>query len=144
MEESLSREYARAPRGHQVKVDINGRKSKRINLMAALNAQKTILEPFVIDSTIDSTIFNQWLGRCLIPTLKTGSTIIMDNSPIHKTKLTRQLIYAAQCRLLYLPTYSPDFNPIENTWAIIKARIKKIKHQFEHFYDAIDYVFQNN
>jgi len=74
----------------------------------------------------------------LLPTLKKGQTVIMDNASIHKSVQVKQLIEGAGCFLKYLPPYSPDFNPIENYWAVMKNNIKKIRHQFDDIVEAID------
>ena len=140
---SLHRDYGRAPRGTQVFGEIKGQKSPRINLIAA-QCENTLLAPYVFEGSTDAKRFNGWLQKCLVPSLKPKSLILMDNYSIHKTKQTKNIIEAAKCQLLYLPKYSPDLNPIEKTWGWIKARIKKVSHQFENLNDAIDYVFQKN
>jgi len=65
----------------------------------------------------------------------------MDNAPFHKSKLTRELIESAGCKLLFQPSYSPDLNPIEQQWAIMKRAIKHILQSFEKLYDAIVHFF---
>jgi len=65
----------------------------------------------------------------LIPSLSKGQVVIMDNAPIHKNNRIREMIENAECKLLYLPTYSPDLNPIENYWAVMKKMIRKIRDQ---------------
>ena len=62
----------------------------------------------------------------------------MDNASIHKSITVEEVIKSAGCSLIYLPPYSPDFNPIENYWAVMKNNIKKIRHNFENIVDAID------
>jgi len=68
----------------------------------------------------------------------------MDNAPIHKNKRIREMIENAGCKLLYLPTYSPDLNPIENYWAVMKKMIRKIRDQYDNIGEAMDVVLQNN
>jgi transposase len=136
----LSRDYARSPRGEQVICDVKGRKYQRVSMIAA-QAGKAILAPMVFEGTTDSKLFNHWLKECLVPELKPGQIIIMDNYCIHKTAKTKEIIEMAGCKILFLPPYSPDFNPIENTWANIKARIRKIKNSCDDFYKAIDLAF---
>ena len=62
----------------------------------------------------DSSVFNTWLKKVLLPVLAPGTTLVMDNASFHKGADTKRLIQEAKCHLLYLPTYSPDFNPIEH------------------------------
>ena len=73
-----------------------------------------------------------------MPVLKKGQVVIMDNCSIHKSNKVLELINQAGCKLIYLPPYSPDFNPIENYWAVMKNNIKKIRHKFENIVEAID------
>lgn len=67
----------------------------------------------------------------------------MDNASFHKSARTKELIESVGCFLKFLPAYSPDLNPIENQWAILKARIRKIKDNFNTFLEAIDYALIN-
>ena len=67
----------------------------------------------------------------------------MDNAKFHKSDKARELIEQSGCTLKFLPSYSPDLNPIENWWSIIKTKIRNIKHKFEEIEDAIDYVLNS-
>lgn len=79
----------------------------------------------VIDGAMDGEMFRAWTEQMLAPTLRPGDVVIMDNLPAHKVAGVREAIEAAGARLLYLPPYSPDFNPIENAFAQIKALLRK-------------------
>jgi transposase len=72
----------------------------------------------------------------LVPALKPGMTYIIDNASPHKSKKIIQLIEAASCRVIFLPSYSPDFNPIEHHWNAIKNTIKQIAFVTQDFYEA--------
>ncbi len=91
--------------------------------MIAAQCKKAILAPFVFEGTTDSNLFNHWLESCLVPELKQDQVVVMDNYCIHKGLRTKNIIEDSGCELLFLPPYSPDFNPIENYWAVIKSRI---------------------
>jgi isftu1 transposase len=136
----LSRDYARSPRGKQVISEVKGKKYQRVSMIAA-QVGKSVLAPMVFEGTTDSTLFNGWLEKCLVPELRQGQVVIMDNYSIHKTLKTKDIIEKAGCKLLFLPPYSPDLNPIENLWANIKAHIKKIKNSCHDFHRAIDLAF---
>jgi len=84
-----------------------------------------ITAPFVIDQPMNSLIFRTYLERCLVPTLNPGDIVVMDNLSSHKSEEVREIVEAAGARLLYLPPYSPDFNPIEQAFAKVKAHLHK-------------------
>lgn len=119
----------------------SGRRFARESFVAGLKNQKTIA-PFCYSGTMDSELFNYWLVNFLIPDVSPGDTIIMDNATFHKSGKTRDIIRAAKCKLVFLPPYSPDLNPIEKFWANLKANIKKYISKFATLADAIDAVFR--
>ena len=110
--------------------------------MAALNGD-TIKAPIRYSGTANSDLFLYWLETFLLPVLKKGQVVIMDNCSIHKSLKVKELIESVGCRLIYLPPYSPDLNPIENYWAVMKSNIKKIRNNFEDIVDAIDATLTN-
>jgi len=81
--------------------------------------------PFVIDKPMNSAIFLTYLEKCLVPILKPGDVVVLDNLTSHKNDEVRRIIEAAGATLLYLPPYSPDFNPIEQAFAKLKAHLRK-------------------
>lgn len=83
-----------------------------------------ITAPFVIDMPMNSLIFQTYLERCLVPTLKPGDIVVMDNLSSHKSEAVREIVEEAGARLLYLPPYSPDLNPIEQAFAKLKAHLR--------------------
>jgi len=82
-----------------------------------------------------------WIETFLVPVLKPGQVVILDNATFHKSEKTRRLIENVGCSLLFLPPYSPDLNPIEKFWAWFKARIRKLIQNFSTLAQAIDHVF---
>jgi transposase len=142
IDEFLQRDYARAPRGIKVISEVYGRKYGRISVIAAwLPQAKKLIAPYVFEGYTDSERFNGWLEKCLVPELKKGQVIIMDNATFHKSKKTKELIESAGCRLIFQPPYSPDLNPIEQQWAVLKRKFRKHKHRFSTFNEAVDYAF---
>ena len=143
IDSSLSREYARSARGKRVKVDIFGKKSERTSLISGWvhHLLKEFVAPYVFKGYTDSIRFNGWLEKCLLPALGSGWTIVLDNASFHKSSRTRELIEKAGCTLLYLPPYSPDFNPIENQWGSLKTRYRTFKQQGYDHDAAIDASF---
>ena len=94
--------------------------------------------------TCNTELFNTWLERVLLPELQQGQVIIMDNATFHKSSRTKELIEKAGCLLLFLPPYSPDFNPIEKYLANLKARIKSTILNFNSLLDALDFVLSTH
>ena len=84
-----------------------------------------IVAPFVLDGAINRIAFETYVAKVLVPELSPGDVVIMDNLSSHKGPQVRALIEAAGARLFYLPPYSPDFNPIENAFAKLKALLRK-------------------
>lgn len=78
----------------------------------------------VLDGAMNGVAFQAYVQQLLIPTLAPGDIVIMDNLPAHKAEGVRHAIEHAGCRLLYLPPYSPDFNPIEKAFAKLKAVLR--------------------
>ncbi len=86
-------------------------------------------------------MFNTWLKQFLIPELKVGQVVIMDNASFHKSQETQQLIEQAGCKVLFLPPYSPDLNPIEIFWANFKKMVQVNLEQLKTLAKAIDFSF---
>ena len=97
---------------------------KTTTIVAGLSATGMVA-PFVIDGPINRDAFRSYVEKVLVPELAPGDVVIMDNLSSHKGPRVRQMIEAACARLLYLPPYSPDFNPIENAFAKLKALLRK-------------------
>lgn len=91
---------------------------------------------------MDSVLFNFWLANFLLPEIGHGKTIIMDNAAFHKSQQTESIINDAGCSLVFLPTYSPDLNPIEIFWANLKRTIRGTINKFKTLQEAIDRAFQ--
>ena len=83
------------------------------------------IAPFVLDGPINRDAFEAYVEQVLAPSLRPGDIVIMDNLSSHKGPQVRELIEAAGAELRYLPPYSPDFNPIENAFAKLKALLRK-------------------
>lgn len=99
------------------------------------------MAPYVFNGYTDSTRFNEWLEKCLIPEMTPGQTLVLDNASFHKTLKTKEIVEKAGCRLLYLPPYSPDFNPIEKQWAVLKGKYKTFRQRGYEHDTAIDAAF---
>jgi transposase len=88
-----------------------------------------MVAPFVVDGPMTRATFLAYLEQCLRPTLKRGDIVIIDNLPAHKGVAVEKAIKTARARLLYLPKYSPDLNPIELAFSKLKTLLRKAAEQ---------------
>jgi transposase len=137
----LHREFGRALRGQKVYGEISGKRYSRESFIAGL-CNGRVVAPICFDGACDALLFNWWLEYCLIPELKPNQVVVVDNASFHKSEQSKVLVEKAKCRLLFLPPYSPDLNPIEKLWANLKAKIKSIAKTFQTLKESIDYAFQ--
>jgi len=97
---------------------------KTVTFVGALR-QRGMTAPFVIEGAMNGPMFLAYVRQCLVPTLKCGETVLMDNLPVHKVAGVAEAIEAAGATLVYLPKYSPDLNPIELAFSKLKAHLRK-------------------
>ena len=88
-----------------------------------------ITAPFVLDGPINGEAFLAYVEQILVPTLKPGDVVVMDNLGSHKNRAIRKAIRAAGARLVFLPPYSPDLNPIEQVFAKLKTLLRKAEER---------------
>jgi transposase len=142
MDAALMRPYGRSQRGDKILCDVSGKRGQRISIIAAYGAKK-LKAPLRFEGYTDTTVFNHWVKTCLVPVLKPGQTVIIDNASFHKSADTERMIQKCGCSLKFLPTYSPDLNPIEQQWAILKARIRKHRAPEQSLTDSLDTQLKN-
>lgn len=118
----------------------SGKYYQRTNIIAGL-VNNISIAPMIFNGSCNTELFEIWVEKFLIEELKPGQVIIMDNAAFHKSKRTRELIESVGCRLIFLPPYSPDLNPIEKFWANMKKWIKEKITQFDELYDALAAFF---
>lgn len=99
-----------------------------MTFLAALRCDR-IEAPWVLDGPINGESFRTYVDQVLVPTLKPGDVVILDNLGSHKGKAVRRAIRATGARLLFLPPYSPDLNPIEQVFAKLKHLMRKAKER---------------
>jgi transposase len=97
---------------------------KTATLVAGLR-NTGMVAPLVIDGPINGEWFEAYVAQVLVPTLKPGEVVILDNLSSHKRPAAREMIEVAGASMLFLPTYSPDFNPIERAFSKLKALLRK-------------------
>ena len=115
-----------APRGSRLHAKVPHGRWKTMTFLAALRHDR-IDAPWFIEGPIDGVSFRTYVEKVLLPTLRPGDIVVMDNLGSHKGKAVRQLIRSAGARLLFLPPYSPDLNPIEHVFAKLKALLRKAR-----------------
>lgn len=120
----MARLRGRAKRGERCRAAVPHGHWKTTTFTAGLRCDG-LIAPFVLDGPMDGAAFMTYVEKVLIPELRPGDTVIMDNLPAHKISGVREAIEAAGVRLLYLPPYSPDFNPIEMAFSKLKAYLRK-------------------
>ena len=116
--------FAWGPIGERIFDMKQAERTNRYSILAALSNNK-IIAPIVFEGTCFRELFETYLETELLPVLASGTVIIMDNAAFHKGGRIKFLIEQAGCKLLYLPTYSPDLNPIEHHWFRVKTIIKR-------------------
>jgi transposase len=120
----MARLRGRAPRGQRLVGKVPYGHWKTTTFVAALRST-ALTAPCVIDGPMNGNAFLAYVEQILAPTLKPGDIVILDNLRAHKVAGVREAIEATGARLLYLPPYSPDFNPIEQLFAKLKALLRK-------------------
>jgi transposase len=113
-----------APRGTRLKAKIPHGRWKTMTFLAALRHDR-IDAPWLLDGPIDGESFRSYVEKILVPTLRPGDIVIMDNLGSHKGRAVRQAIRSAGAKLFFLPKYSPDLNPIEQVFAKLKHLLRK-------------------
>jgi transposase len=121
---SMARRHGRMRRGHRLVAAVPHGHWKTTTFLAALRHDR-IAAPCVFDGAINGERFRAWIEQALAPTLRPGDLVIMDNLGAHKVQGVREAIEARGARLLHLPPYSPDLNPIEQVFAKLKALLRR-------------------
>jgi transposase len=133
----MARLRGRAPRGERCRAGIPHGHWKTTTFTGGLRLSG-MTAPFVYDGAMNGTVFRAYVEQVLAPTLKPADVVIMDNLSAHKAAGVREAIERTGARLLFLPPYSPDFNPIENAFAKLKALLRaKAQRTIKGLWDAI-------
>ena len=120
----MTRTHGRAPRGRRLVAKVPHGKWRTLTFLAALRLDR-IAAPCVIDGPINGQSFLAYVEQFLVPTLAPGDVVVMDNLGSHKGKAVRRAIRSAGAKLLFLPKYSPDLNPIEQVFAKLKGLLRQ-------------------
>jgi len=144
----MARMYGRARKGERCRAPVPHGHWKTTTFVGGLTLAG-VVAPMTLDGAMTGAAFLAYVEQILAPTLRRGDVVVMDNLPAHKSIAIRETIEAAGAVLLFLPPYSPDFNPIELAFAKIKAQLKKaaartIPALWDAIRDAIDAVTPND
>lgn len=115
------RPHGWAVRGQKIYGDVVGKREKKTNLLMAQRG-KEWLAPLLFKGSCVAATVETWIEKCLLKELDRPSIVIMDNAPVHRKNIIRQMLEEHGHTLLPLPPYSPDFNPIEQTFGFLKRR----------------------
>jgi len=121
---NMARLRGRAPKGERLRAGLPKGHWKTTTFVAGLRLTG-MTAPMVLDGPMNRATFLAYVQQVLVPTLEPGDIVLADNLPAHKGRPVREAIEAAGASLLFLPPYSPDFNPIENAFAKLKALLRK-------------------
>lgn len=121
---SLHELYAYAPKGERAYCSVPRNRGKNTTLLSSMNLSG-MGPSMVVEGGTNAAVFETYLREALLPTLDEGDMVVMDNLRVHKTERVRELIEGVGVEVLYLPPYSPDYNPIEEAFSKIKNLIRK-------------------
>jgi transposase len=119
----MTRTHGRAERGQRVQATVPGGHWKMLTILGAMSAEGMVAA-MTVEAATDAEVFLAFLDHVLCPRLRIGHVVVMDNLSAHKVDGVRQRIEACGARVLYLPPYSPDMNPIEKAWSKLKQGLR--------------------
>jgi transposase len=121
----MTRRTGRAPGGQRVVGHVPRNHGPNVTCLVAIGPDG-LHAPCVFEGALDGALFVRWVSDWLVPTLRPGMTVVLDNLSVHKTPAARAAIEGAGCQLRFLPAYSPDFNPIEFMFAKLKTYLRGV------------------
>jgi transposase len=121
---SLSPAYAWAPKGERAHCSVPRNRGPNTTLLSSMTLQG-MGPALTVEGATDSAVFETYVEQVLAPTLRRAQVVVMDNLTAHKGERVKAMIEQRGCQLVYLPAYSPDFNPIEEAFSKIKGLVRK-------------------
>jgi transposase len=123
---SMTRLRARAPKGKRAYGKVPRNRGKNATLIAAITLEGAMGESMTIEGATDALAFEAYVEHFLAPSLEEGQVVVLDGLGAHRTEKVRELVEARGAQLLFLPSYSPDLNPIEEAFSKIKTVVRKV------------------
>jgi transposase len=134
---NMTRLYGRASKGSRCYDKAPDRRWETVTVLSSIRLGGET-ESIMFDGAVDRKMFEAYIEEILIPTLRPGDIVIMDNLASHKSEKSRKLIKSKYANCLFLPAYSPDFNPIEKMWSKVKQILRGLKARTrEELFDAV-------
>jgi transposase len=122
---SMAPIYGYAPRGERLRLRVPRRRGKNTTLLSSMSMWG-MGPSLAVEGATTAVVFEAYVEKVLAPSLRVGQVVVMDNLGAHRPKRVRELIEERGCELLYLPSYSPDLNPIEEAFAKIKHHLREV------------------
>lgn len=141
---NMQKEYGYQLKSQRLMADRSGKRGVRITVIAIRDSNHSLLATLRFEGYTNKEIFKQYLTKVLLPILKKDQIIILDNAKFHKGEDIKELIESKECRIKYLPSYSPDLNPIEKKWAQIKKLYRKLTYKFKNKIELLDGLLGGN
>jgi len=132
-------DYGSNQRGKKFYALISGTRKGKINMIVVYRNEQ-LIAPITVDASCNRIIFESWITTRMIPYLKPGQYLILDNATFDKGGNIRTMVEEAGCQLLYLPPYSPDFNKLEQCWSWLKSHIRRCLDKFNTLRDAMEHI----
>ena len=144
----MTRLYGRAFSDERVNEDVPDVRFERTSIMGAMGLFN-IIAPLAYKGTLNSDLFSSYVKDCLAPAMKKGDTLMLDNCSVHKVKNILKPLIDKGVNVVFLPVYSPDFNPIEMAWSKMKAYLRKVKAResaelFKAISDALNTITKSD
>jgi transposase len=137
----MTRLYGRSLKGVRIIEYVPYVKYKRVSILSTIRVNGES-NPFVYSGTLNGNLFMQYIWECVVPKLKPYDILVMDCLSSHKMKIISEMVESAGANVLYLPPYSPDFNPIETIFSQIKSDFREHKpRDIESICDVVTYAF---
>jgi transposase len=131
---AMTRSYARAPRGQRAVGAVPRNHGQNLSVIGALGLQG-IVAALSIEGAVDTDVFDVFVRRLLVPALRPGDVVLLDNLNVPHASCIERAVRAAQGQVIFLPSYSPDFSPIEPCWSKVKTFLRgaaaRTRHQLE-------------
>ena len=139
----MYRQYVRSKQGKRGNIRIRGKRHTRIGLVVA-QCEGALLAPHTYSRTMKTSLFEKWFEDKLLNCLPKGHGIIMDSAAFHKKEVLYQIAKKYSQKLIFLPPYSPEYNPIEHTRSALKRKIAGCVHLYGSVSLALDAVLKGN